>query len=250
MSSADDGKCCAGLHARLLIRFQKHISNLNVLVRIANSKRFTTTLRPQGGREQALIRGDTLPVLQCISAICEHSDRFPTFQFRVRASHPAQTQPTHPSKKKQKKNNNERHPSPTQSPKTMSKRTEAFSFLDKVQSQFENDPQKYEEFVDIMRDLQGDVYVSFFLRLTILHTFLLSTQHFFLFPRCRIDPREVLLQIAALFNGYPDLVVEFNAFLPKGYRLQPEGMGKKSHILLIMPGETKIWPPNYVAVSV
>lgn len=68
-----------------------------------------------------------------------------------------------------------------------------------------------------MRDLQGDVYARFP-------------------PPCetirpndfihRISPREVVLQIAALFKGYPDLAREFNVFLPPGYSLQPEGEGK------------------------
>jgi len=51
----------------------------------------------------------------------------------------------------------------------------------------------------------------------------------------RIHPREVVLQIAMLFDGYPDLAQEFNVFLPPGYTLQPQGEGKASHTLLRTP---------------
>ena len=64
---------------------------------------------------------------------------------------------------------------------------------------------------------------------------------------CRIDPTEVLLEIAALFNGFPDLTMGFNAFLPPGYLLDARGEGKTSHILLSTPEGTTIWPGDYVA---
>lgn len=47
----------------------------------------------------------------------------------------------------------------------MLNRTEAVSFIDNVKSQFNHDTRKYERFLDIMRDLKGNVYVVFILLL-------------------------------------------------------------------------------------
>jgi len=97
-------------------------------------------------------------------------------------------------------------------------RTEAVSFVDNVKSQFEHDPRKYQRFLDIMKDLKGNV----------------------------IGPGDVVLQIAALLNGYPDLAKEFNSFLPKGYRLQPFMEGKTSYMILNTPEGTTVYPRDYV----
>ena len=43
-------------------------------------------------------------------------------------------------------------------------RAEAASFVDGVKSRFEHDPEKYDRFLDIMRDLKEDLYVFFFAR--------------------------------------------------------------------------------------
>jgi len=45
----------------------------------------------------------------------------------------------------------------------MFNRGEAISFVDHVKSQFEDDPEKYERFLGIMRDLKENVYVLFLL---------------------------------------------------------------------------------------
>lgn len=119
----------------------------------------------------------------------------------------------------------------------MFKKTEAISFVDNVKSQFVNDPQKYHKFLDIMKRLKGNVCVLTFL------DFILLTDHV---AFCRIDPGDVVLQIAALFNGYPDLTREFNAFLPPGYRLQPRGEGVSSCIILSTPEGTTVYPRDYV----
>ena len=44
----------------------------------------------------------------------------------------------------------------------MRKRAEAVSFVDNVKSEFANDPEKYEQFLEIMRDLKADVYGLFY----------------------------------------------------------------------------------------
>lgn len=77
-------------------------------------------------------------------------------------------------------------------------------------------------------------------------SFSCSFSPFFIVFSSSIGPSEVILQIAALFNGYPDLAREFNAFLPPGYLLHPRGEGKASHILLSTPEGTTIWPHDYV----
>jgi paired amphipathic helix protein Sin3a len=43
----------------------------------------------------------------------------------------------------------------------MLNRREAISFVDNVKLQFEDDPEKYDRFLDIMRDLKGNVCVIF-----------------------------------------------------------------------------------------
>ena len=63
---------------------------------------------------------------------------------------------------------------------------------------------------------------------------------------CSIGPGDVVLQIAALFNGYPKLAKEFNVFLPQGYNLQPFGEGKASYMILNTPDGTTVYPRDYV----
>lgn len=36
---------------------------------------------------------------------------------------------------------------------------------------------------------------------------------------CRIDPSGIILKVKELFEGDPDLISGFNAFLPKGYKI-------------------------------
>ena len=122
----------------------------------------------------------------------------------------------------------------------MLNRKEAVSFVENVQTEFEDDPGKYEKFLDIMWDLKGDVYVVF------SHPPFSSCLTNF--STTSIGPSEVLVRIAALFNGYPDLAREFNAFLPPGYLLHPKGEGKSSHILLTTPEGTTVWPRDHVGV--
>jgi paired amphipathic helix protein Sin3a len=38
-------------------------------------------------------------------------------------------------------------------------------------------------------------------------------------PR-RIDTAGVIIRVKTLFNGYPDLILGFNTFLPKGYEIK------------------------------
>jgi histone deacetylase complex regulatory component SIN3 len=37
---------------------------------------------------------------------------------------------------------------------------------------------------------------------------------------CRIDTNGVIVRVKTLFNGYPELILGFNAFLPKGYAIK------------------------------
>ena len=122
----------------------------------------------------------------------------------------------------------------------MLNRREAISFVDHVKSQFEDDPDKYDTFLDIMRDLKGNVYVIVPFDIQVHLTDLLLW-------RISIGPSKVLLRIATLFNGHPDLALEFNTFLPPGYRLHPEGEGEESHISLSTPKDGG-WPRDDVTV--
>lgn len=100
-------------------------------------------------------------------------------------------------------------------------RKDAVIFVDKVKSQF---PEKYDRFLDIMRDLKDNVYVFFCFCSPLLYA--LRPDIFILH---RIRPSEVVLQIEVLFDGYPDLARDFNVFLPPGYMLQPHGEPHVEH---------------------
>ncbi|KAF8759170.1 hypothetical protein HU200_010551 [Digitaria exilis] len=59
-----------------------------------------------------------------------------------------------------------------------------------VKDKFQDKREKYEEFLEVMRDFKSE----------------------------RIDTNGVIIRVKTLFNGYPELILGFNAFLPKGYR--------------------------------
>ncbi|KAF9055963.1 hypothetical protein BJ165DRAFT_1429814 [Panaeolus papilionaceus] len=94
-------------------------------------------------------------------------------------------------------NNNTPRPSDTQStdPLAQSQRplnvTDALSYLDAVKNQFQNNPDIYNQFLDIMKDFKSQV----------------------------IDTPGVIERVSRLFHGNPLLIQGFNTFLPVGYRI-------------------------------
>ncbi|KAL3654153.1 hypothetical protein CASFOL_003834 [Castilleja foliolosa] len=74
--------------------------------------------------------------------------------------------------------------------------TDALSYLKNVKEIFQDKRDKYDEFLDVMKDFKAQ----------------------------RVDTSGVILRVKELFKGYRDLILGFNTFLPKGYEitLSPE----------------------------
>ncbi|KAF8167408.1 hypothetical protein B0H34DRAFT_644805 [Crassisporium funariophilum] len=69
--------------------------------------------------------------------------------------------------------------------------TDALSYLDAVKNQFHDNPDVYNQFLDIMKDFKSQV----------------------------IDTPGVIQRVSRLFHGNPYLIQGFNTFLPVGYRI-------------------------------
>eukprot|EP00040_Diaphanoeca_grandis_P026119 m.145798 g.145798 ORF g.145798 m.145798 type:complete len:319 (+) comp30455_c0_seq1:246-1202(+) len=87
----------------------------------------------------------------------------------------------------------------TQQQQNKLKVEDALSYLDQVRQQFENQPQVYNKFLDIMKE----------------------------FKSSNIDTPGVIHRVSQLFEGHPDLIVGFNTFLPTGYKIEvPDKSGQ------------------------
>ncbi|KAK7204077.1 hypothetical protein BZA70DRAFT_281422 [Myxozyma melibiosi] len=69
---------------------------------------------------------------------------------------------------------------------------DALSYLDQVKVQFQNQPDVYNRFLDIMKDFKSQ----------------------------SIDTPGVIDRVSTLFSGHPNLIQGFNTFLPPGYRIE------------------------------
>ncbi|KAG0046467.1 Transcriptional regulatory protein sin3 [Gryganskiella cystojenkinii] len=69
---------------------------------------------------------------------------------------------------------------------------DALSYLDQVKAQFQDHPDVYNRFLDIMKDFKSQ----------------------------NIDTPGVIEVVSTLFNGHPTLISGFNTFLPPGYRIE------------------------------
>lgn len=69
---------------------------------------------------------------------------------------------------------------------------DALSYLDQVKLQFGNQPQVYNDFLDIMKEFKSQ----------------------------SIDTPGVISRVSNLFKGHPDLIVGFNTFLPPGFKIE------------------------------
>ncbi|CAM0958907.1 unnamed protein product [Alopecurus aequalis] len=81
-------------------------------------------------------------------------------------------------------------PSPASAQKLTT--NDALSYLKAVKDKFHDNRAKYDEFLEVMRD----------------------------FKSARIDTAGVIIRVKTLFNGYPELILGFNAFLPKGFAIK------------------------------
>ena len=69
---------------------------------------------------------------------------------------------------------------------------DALSYLDQVKVRFQDHPDVYNKFLDIMKDFKSQT----------------------------IDTPGVIERVSNLFNGHPELIQGFNTFLPPGYRIE------------------------------
>ena len=69
---------------------------------------------------------------------------------------------------------------------------DALSYLDQVKVRFVNQPDVYNQFLDIMKDFKSQA----------------------------IDTPGVIERVSSLFTGHPELIQGFNTFLPPGYRIE------------------------------
>ncbi|KAB5525945.1 hypothetical protein PHYPO_G00146050 [Pangasianodon hypophthalmus] len=83
-------------------------------------------------------------------------------------------------------------PTPGQQQFQRLKVEDALSYLDQVKLQFGNQPQVYNDFLDIMKEFKSQ----------------------------SIDTPGVINRVSQLFKGHPDLIMGFNTFLPPGYKIE------------------------------
>ncbi len=82
---------------------------------------------------------------------------------------------------------------------------DALSYLDQVKYKFENQPQIYNDFLDIMKEFKSQ----------------------------SIDTPGVIARVSCLFRGHQELIVGFNTFLPPGYRIEVQC---NESVAVSMPG--------------
>ncbi|AQK79692.1 Paired amphipathic helix protein Sin3-like 3 [Zea mays] len=70
---------------------------------------------------------------------------------------------------------------------------DALAYLKAVKDKFQEKRHTYEQFIQVMRDFKSD----------------------------RLDSTGVIARVKTIFHGYPDLILGFNAFLPKEHAIRP-----------------------------
>ncbi|EAU92595.2 transcription regulatory protein [Coprinopsis cinerea okayama7 len=88
--------------------------------------------------------------------------------------------------------------------------TDALSYLDAVKSQFNEKPEVYNQFLDIMKDFKSQ----------------------------NIDTPGVIQRVSRLFHGNPTLIQGFNTFLPVGYRIDISADPSDNTITVTTPNGT------------
>ncbi|KAM3035162.1 hypothetical protein ACUV84_028961 [Puccinellia chinampoensis] len=87
-------------------------------------------------------------------------------------------------------------PSPASAEKLTT--NDALTYLKAVKDKFHDNRAKYDEFLEVLRDYKST----------------------------RIDTAGVIIRVEALFNGYPELIPGFNAFLPKGFAIKLQDLDR------------------------
>uniref|UniRef100_A0A674NKV9 Paired amphipathic helix protein Sin3a n=1 Tax=Takifugu rubripes TaxID=31033 RepID=A0A674NKV9_TAKRU len=100
---------------------------------------------------------------------------------------------------------------------------DALSYLDQVKLQFGNQPQVYNDFLDIMKEFKSQ----------------------------SIDTPGVISRVSQLFKGHPDLIMGFNTFLPPGYKIEifklscfPQHLDKPNFAALPKPLQPQALTPS------
>lgn len=94
---------------------------------------------------------------------------------------------------------------------------DALSYLDEVKFKFGNQPQVYNDFLDIMKEFKSQ----------------------------SIDTPGVIQRVSNLFKGHPKLIEGFNTFLPPGYKIEVRENDNEYQVSVSMPspsGGTSIAP--------
>ncbi|XP_072320597.1 paired amphipathic helix protein Sin3a-like isoform X2 [Eucyclogobius newberryi] len=94
---------------------------------------------------------------------------------------------------------------------------DALSYLDQVKLQFGNQPQVYNDFLDIMKEFKSQ----------------------------SIDTPGVINRVSQLFKGHPDLIMGFNTFLPPGYKIEVQ---TNDLVNVTTPGQIHYITPHGVSV--
>lgn len=84
---------------------------------------------------------------------------------------------------------------------------DALSYLDNVKMKFNNHPQVYNDFLDIMKEFKSQ----------------------------SIDTPGVIERVSKLFQGHPDLILGFNTFLPPGYKIEVQTNDSGFKVQVSMP---------------
>ncbi|XP_015246903.1 PREDICTED: paired amphipathic helix protein Sin3a-like [Cyprinodon variegatus] len=95
---------------------------------------------------------------------------------------------------------------------------DALSYLDQVKLQFGNQPQVYNDFLDIMKEFKSQ----------------------------SIDTPGVINRVSQLFKGHPDLIMGFNTFLPPGYKIEVQ---TNDQVNVTTPGQIHYITPQGISVQ-
>uniref|UniRef100_A0A8C8HKJ1 Histone deacetylase interacting domain-containing protein n=1 Tax=Oncorhynchus tshawytscha TaxID=74940 RepID=A0A8C8HKJ1_ONCTS len=95
---------------------------------------------------------------------------------------------------------------------------DALSYLDQVKLQFGNQPQVYNDFLDIMKEFKSQ----------------------------SIDTPGVISRVSQLFKGHPDLIMGFNTFLPPGYKIEVQ---TNEQVNVTTPGQIHYITPHGISVQ-
>ncbi|KAJ3508561.1 hypothetical protein NLJ89_g5689 [Agrocybe chaxingu] len=90
--------------------------------------------------------------------------------------------------------------------------TDALSYLDAVKVQFQDKPDVYNHFLDIMKEFKNE----------------------------QIDTPGVIQRVSHLFTGHSALIQGFNTFLPVGYRIEINGDPQNHSITVTTPSGTSV----------